>query len=68
MSYAPLSLLWPFEGVAWPATFLPVVMSTTGTFDTLNPLLSTGELADGSPLVFETLTKSADDELRWLDA
>jgi len=38
-------------------------LSTTGTFDTFNPLLSKGELADGSPLVFETLTKSADDEL-----
>ena len=31
-------------------------LSTTGTFDTFNPLLSKGELADGSPLVFETLT------------
>lgn len=38
-------------------------LSTTGTFDTFNPLLSKGELADGYPLVFETLTKSADDEL-----
>ncbi len=38
-------------------------LSTTGTFDTFNPLPAKGELADGAALVFETLTKSADDEL-----
>ena len=39
MSYASPSLLWPFEGVAWPATFLPVVMSTTGTFAHFVPVM-----------------------------
>ncbi|MBB3946725.1 microcin C transport system substrate-binding protein [Rhizobium skierniewicense] len=38
-------------------------MSATGTFDTLNPLLAKGELATGVSLVFDTLFKSAEEEL-----
>lgn len=38
-------------------------LSTTGTFDTFNPVLSKGEAADGLSLVYDTLMKSADDEL-----
>ncbi len=38
-------------------------LSTAGTFDTFNPLLSKGEVAVGLSLVFDTLMKSADDEL-----
>lgn len=38
-------------------------MSATGTFDTLNPLLAKGELATGVGAVFETLFKSAEEEL-----
>ncbi|PKA43981.1 extracellular solute-binding protein [Rhizobium sullae] len=38
-------------------------LSTTGTFDTFNPVLAKGEVADGLPLVHDTLMKSADDEL-----
>lgn len=38
-------------------------LSTAGTFDTFNPLLSKGDAAVGLSLVFETLLKSADDEV-----
>ncbi|WP_454853264.1 extracellular solute-binding protein [Rhizobium binxianense] len=38
-------------------------LSTTGTFDTFNPVLAKGEVADGLTLVYDTLMKSADDEL-----
>ena len=39
-------------------------MSETGTFDTFNPVLSKGEAATGvATLVFDTLLKSADDEI-----
>jgi len=38
-------------------------LSTTGTFDTFNPLLDKGEVATGIALVYDTLMKSADDEL-----
>jgi microcin C transport system substrate-binding protein len=39
-------------------------MSETGTFDTFNPVLSKGEAATGvTSLVFDTLLKSADDEI-----
>jgi microcin C transport system substrate-binding protein len=38
-------------------------LSTAGTYDTFNPLLSKGETVTGLGLVFETLMKSADDEL-----
>lgn len=38
-------------------------LSTSGTYDTFNPLLSKGNAATGLSLVFETLLKSADDEV-----
>src|SRR5690606_28262471 len=38
-------------------------LSSTGTFDTFNPVLAKGETADGISLVFDTLMKSADDEI-----
>jgi microcin C transport system substrate-binding protein len=38
-------------------------LSVSGTFDTLNPLLAKGEVASGLSLVFDTLMKSADDEI-----
>jgi microcin C transport system substrate-binding protein len=38
-------------------------LSVAGTYDTFNPILSKGEAATGLTLVFETLLKSADDEL-----
>ena len=39
-------------------------LSETGTFDTFNPILSKGEAASGvSSLVFDTLLKSAEDEI-----
>ena len=38
-------------------------LSTTGTFDTFNPVLDKGEVATGIALVYDTLMKSADDEL-----
>jgi microcin C transport system substrate-binding protein len=38
-------------------------LSVDGTYDTFNPILSKGEAATGLTLVFETLLKSADDEL-----
>lgn len=38
-------------------------LSTTGTFDTFNPLLVKGEVATGLALVFDTLMKPADDEI-----
>lgn len=38
-------------------------LSTSGTFDTFNPLLAKGEAAIGLALSFETLLKSADDEV-----
>ncbi len=38
-------------------------MSAEGTFDTLNPILAKGEMAQGLTLVFETLMKSAEEEL-----
>ncbi|WP_434711818.1 extracellular solute-binding protein [Rhizobium sp. YTUHZ045] len=38
-------------------------LSTTGTFDTFNPLLEKGEIATGIALVYDTLMKPAEDEL-----
>jgi microcin C transport system substrate-binding protein len=38
-------------------------LSTTGTYDTFNPILSKGQAAIGLSLPFETLMKSADDEV-----
>ncbi len=38
-------------------------LSTAGTFDTVNPVLSKGELATGLSLVFDTLMKSSEEEL-----
>ncbi len=38
-------------------------MSTTGTYDTVNPLLAKGELATGLGLVFDTLMKPSEEEL-----
>ncbi|WP_430440081.1 extracellular solute-binding protein [Shinella sp.] len=39
-------------------------LSETGTYDTFNPILSKGEAATGvTSLVFDTLLKSADDEI-----
>ena len=39
-------------------------LSDTGTYDTFNPILAKGEAAAGVPaLVFDTLLKSADDEI-----
>ncbi|MQW89238.1 extracellular solute-binding protein [Sinorhizobium saheli] len=38
-------------------------LTAMGTFDTLNPLLAKGELAAGTPFVFETLLTRALDEL-----
>lgn len=38
-------------------------LSTSGTFDTVNPLLAKGELATGLGLVFDTLMKSSEEEL-----
>ena len=39
-------------------------LSETGTYDTFNPILSKGEAASGvSSLVFDTLLKSAEDEI-----
>ncbi len=38
-------------------------MSTTGTFDTLNPVLVKGEAATGLALVFDTLFQSSEEEL-----
>ncbi|MDC7746294.1 extracellular solute-binding protein [Rhizobium binxianense] len=38
-------------------------LSTTGTFDTFNPVLDKGEVATGISLVYDTLMKSADDEV-----
>ncbi|APO73063.1 oligopeptide ABC transporter substrate-binding protein [Rhizobium etli 8C-3] len=38
-------------------------LSTSGTFDTFNPVLAKGEAAIGMALSFETLLKSADDEV-----
>ncbi|MGR9178288.1 extracellular solute-binding protein [Rhizobium leguminosarum] len=38
-------------------------LSTTGTFDTFNPLLEKGEVATGLALVYDTLMKPADDEV-----
>ena len=38
-------------------------MSTTGTFDTLNPILAKGEVATGVALVFDTLLKPTEEEL-----
>lgn len=38
-------------------------LSTSGTFDTLNPLLAKGEAATGLSLVFDTLMKSTEEEL-----
>jgi microcin C transport system substrate-binding protein len=38
-------------------------LSVAGTFDTFNPILSKGDLASGVTLVFDTLMKSADDEV-----
>ena len=40
-----------------------VRLSQAGTFDTFNPLLVKGEVAVGLGLVFDTLLKSADDEI-----
>lgn len=40
-----------------------VRLSNTGTFDTFNPILDRGEAAVGLALVFDTLMKSADDEI-----
>ncbi|WP_104662380.1 extracellular solute-binding protein [Ensifer adhaerens] len=40
-----------------------VKLSTTGTFDTFNPVLDKGQPAVGLALVFDTLLKSADDEI-----
>jgi microcin C transport system substrate-binding protein len=38
-------------------------MSTTGTFDTLNPILAKGEVATGVTLVYDTLLKPTEEEL-----
>ena len=38
-------------------------LSKTGTFDTFNPLLDKGDLAAGTPLVFETLMTPSLDEI-----
>jgi microcin C transport system substrate-binding protein len=38
-------------------------LSSNGTFDTLNPMLLKGNPAAGIALVFDTLLKSADDEI-----
>lgn len=38
-------------------------LSQTGTFNTFNPILDKGDAAAGLPLVFDTLMKSADDEI-----
>jgi microcin C transport system substrate-binding protein len=39
-------------------------LSSTGTYDTFNPILSKGEAADGvTSYVFDTLLKSAEDEI-----
>ncbi|MEM0898931.1 MAG: extracellular solute-binding protein [Pseudomonadota bacterium] len=38
-------------------------LSETGSFDTLNPILSKGEVATGLGLVFETLMTDAEDEI-----
>ncbi|WP_244495496.1 MULTISPECIES: extracellular solute-binding protein [Sinorhizobium/Ensifer group] len=40
-----------------------VKLSSTGTFDTFNPVLDKGQPAVGLTLVFDTLLKSADDEI-----
>ena len=40
-----------------------VRLSNTGTYDTFNPILDRGEVAVGLALVFDTLMKSADDEI-----
>ncbi len=39
-----------------------VTQGVVGTYDTFNPLLAKGDLAEGSGLVFETLLKKAADE------
>lgn len=38
-------------------------LSTTGSFDSFNPVVSRGELAAGTTLVFETLMERAQDEV-----
>lgn len=38
-------------------------LSVSGTFDTFNPLLAKGETASGLSLVYDTLLKSAEDEI-----
>src|SRR6187551_331293 len=38
-------------------------LSSSGTFDTFNPLLAKGQTAVGLSLVYDTLLKPADDEL-----
>ncbi|MGO7906729.1 extracellular solute-binding protein [Rhizobium leguminosarum] len=38
-------------------------LSTTGTFDTFNPLLDKGEVATGIALIYDTLMKPAEDEV-----
>jgi len=38
-------------------------MSSTGTFDTFNPVLNRGEVAPGLATVFDTLLKDSDDEV-----
>lgn len=38
-------------------------LSVSGTFDTFNPLLAKGETASGLTLVYDTLMKSAEDEI-----
>ncbi|WP_374890024.1 extracellular solute-binding protein [Ensifer soli] len=40
-----------------------VRLSTTGTYDTFNPIVQRGEAAVGLTMVFETLLKPADDEV-----
>ncbi|PWW00389.1 microcin C transport system substrate-binding protein [Hoeflea marina] len=38
-------------------------LSEEGTFDTFNPILSKGDIANGMGLIFDTLLKSSDDEV-----
>ncbi|WDZ76645.1 extracellular solute-binding protein [Ensifer adhaerens] len=40
-----------------------VKLSSTGTFDSFNPVLDKGQVAVGVTLVFDTLMKTADDEI-----
>lgn len=37
-------------------------LSSSGTFDTFNPVLSKGNIVDGTELIYDTLLKKADDE------